>query len=85
MFSDDLTLPAENGEYKIRVFKEIQVTDNFLGLGENVRKCQPRKLFDECIQNSHVDMIKTFCGCLPLSLQLNKNVTFYNVNNWSKL
>ena len=85
MFSDDLTLPAENAEYKIRLFKEIEVTDNYFAIDERIRKCQSRKLYDECIKNSHVDSIRTSCGCLPLSLQYNKNVTFFIVNNCTKL
>ena len=85
MFSDDLTLPVESGEYKIRLFKDIQVTDDFFAIDERIRKCQSRKLFDECIKDSHVDSIRKSCGCLPLSLQLNKNVTVLIVNNCSKL
>ena len=61
------------------MFKEIQVTDHFYGIDESVRKCQPRNLFEECIKNSHVERIRKSCGCLPLALQLNRNVKFNNV------
>ena len=56
------------------MFKELQVTDSFLGLNEVVRGCQERGMYDNCIKNSHVDKIRNSCGCLPLGLKMNKNV-----------
>ena len=56
------------------MFKEIQVSQSFLGIDENDRRCQSRELYDECIQHAYVDRIRKFCGCLPLSIKLNTNV-----------
>ena len=84
---DDLIIPhpAENSEFEIRMFKELQVTDSFLGLNEIFRGCQEREMYDTCIKNSHVDKIRKSCGCLPLGLKKNKNVILFivfNVFNW---
>ena len=73
-FLDELTLPVESGEYNIRTFKEIDVTDSYLGIDENIRGCQDKVLYDECIQNSYEEKIKNLCGCLPLPLNVNQNV-----------
>ena len=74
-FLDDLIIqhPAENMEFEIKLFKEIQVTESFLGINENVRGCQEREMYDDCINHSYYEY-KNSCGCLPLSLKINKNV-----------
>ena len=61
------------------MFKEIEVTDSFLGIDEDVTGCQAREMYDDCIRRSHVDKIRNACGCLPLFLKLNKNVNISNV------
>ena len=75
-FSDDLILPVENREFEIKMFKEIQVTDSFLGINEDVRGCQEKEIYDDCIRHSHVDKIRNSCSCVPLSLQNNTNVKY---------
>ena len=82
---DDLMVPhpGENMSFEIRMFKEIQVTESFLGINEVVRDCQPRETYDDCIQHSHVDRIRNSCGCLPLFLKLNKNVNSHSSNLFS--
>ena len=39
LISEPVALIGE-GEYNLNVLKEIQVTDSFMGLDQNIRKCQ---------------------------------------------
>ena len=63
------------------MFKEIQVTDSFLGINEMDRGCQAQEMYDDCIKDSYIDTIRNSCGCAPFSLKLNKNVHFLHLSN----
>ena len=54
--------------------KEVVVTDSFMGLDRDVRKCQNVEAYDECKTKSHVKNLKQECGCLPFSLRLSEKV-----------
>ena len=54
--------------------KEIIVTDSFLGLDRDIRKCQNIETYDDCKTRLYVDMLRKECGCLPLSLRLSGKV-----------
>ena len=61
--------------------KEITVTDSFMGLNQEARKCQNIETFDECKTRIYVENMKQECGCLPFSLKLSRWVK----NNINKL
>ena len=53
--------------------KEIKVTDSFLGLDSDARKCQNIETYNEC-KSKHLKTIEQECGCLPLPLRLSEEV-----------
>ena len=54
--------------------KEIDVTESFMGLDRDNRKCQTVENYDDCKTNLYVNNLKKACGCLPLSLGLFEEV-----------
>ena len=75
----------ENMEFKIKMFKEVQVTNSFLGIDESVRGCQGREMYEDCIRHSYLDKFRNSCGCLPIGLKINKNVFFKIIFIWFQL
>ena len=53
------------GEYNLNALKEVIVTDSYLGLDKNVRKCQNETIYEECLTRYHTNTIVKNCGCLP--------------------
>ena len=53
---------------------ETSVTDSFMGLDRDVRKCQKTETYDKCKTWLYVDNLRKDCGCLPLSLWLSEKV-----------
>ena len=62
------------GEYNLNVLKESEVTDSFLGLSKEDRKCQNEEAYVKCTTRHYIDTMKKKCGCLPLSISLNDTV-----------
>ena len=54
--------------------KEIAVTDSFMGLDEDSKKCQTIETYDDCKTRLHVEHLRQKCGCLPISLRLSAKV-----------
>ena len=63
-----------NSMTKVLSLKEIVVTDSFMGLDRDVRKCQKTEAYDYCKTWLYVDNLRKECGCLPLSLWLSEKV-----------
>ena len=62
--------------------KEISVTDSFMGLDKDARKCQI-ETYDDCKTRLYIEHLKQICGCLPLSLRLSrevKHIFYYRVS-----
>ena len=53
------------GEYNLNVLKEIRVTEPFLGLEQEARKCQNDEPFFNCTSRQYIDTHLAQCGCLP--------------------
>ena len=49
--------------------KEIQVTDEYMGLDENIRKCQNKETLEDCTTRQYIDTIQKECNCIPYSLK----------------
>ena len=62
------------GQYNLLSLKEIAVTDSFMGLDREARKCQNIESIDDCKTRLYVENFKQQCGCLPLSLKLSEKV-----------
>ena len=57
------------GTFAISDVKEMKVTEEYLGLDENIRKCQNRESFEECTTNNYIDTVLKKCKCVPYSLK----------------
>ena len=64
------------GQYNLNNIKEIAVTDSFMGLERETRKCQNIETFDDCKTRLYVEQLRQKCGCLPLSLRLSDKVKY---------
>ena len=65
-----MTLSGE-GEYNLNILKEIEVTDSFYELDNEVRKCQSYKgkdTFDNCTTRYFLEQMGLKCGCLPFAI-----------------
>ena len=62
------------GEYKIDAWKEIHVTESYLGLDKDVMKCQNEESIQSCQTEDYVERLLKVCGCLPYELALAKKV-----------
>ena len=65
-FLDSLKLTGEF-EFALKIFKEISVTESFLGLSDDDRGCQSVEIQKNCTLQRYVQT-KTKCKCLPLNL-----------------
>ena len=65
------------GQYNLLSLKEVVVTDSFMGLDTNERKCSNIETVDDCKTRLHVENFRRQCGCLPLSLKLSEEVCSY--------
>ena len=59
--------------YNLNILKEIKVTESFLGMDMDVKKCQDEIPIEECTTRHFIDDLLDQCGCLPLSLTSNNN------------
>ena len=72
-FEEPVILIGE-GKYNINHLKEIKVTEDYLGLDQNVRKCQHNKPLQDCTTKHYFDTIMGKCGCIPLSVKLSNKL-----------
>ena len=65
-----MTLSGE-GEYNLNILKEIEVTDSFYELDNEVRKCQSYEgndTYDSCTSRCFMEQMRLKCGCLPYAI-----------------
>ena len=67
-FTDSVTLQG-NGQFNLNILKEISVTDSFLGLDQDVRRCQNDEPYDNCTTRHYIQALKEKCGCLPFPVK----------------
>ena len=77
IFSVPLRLSGE-GSYALSAVKEISVTEDFLQLADETRKCQNRESFEQCSTKHHLVSIKKVCECIPYGM---KNFSFNEVSD----
>ncbi len=71
-----MTLSGE-GEYNLNILKEIEVTESFLELDHETRKCQRYKAhdsYDKCTTGYFMEQMRIYCGCLPYATINNEKV-----------
>ena len=61
------------GSYNLNILKQINVTNSFQTLGQEIRGCQGDNAIDDCLTSEHLKYIKAKCGCLPLDKTFTKN------------
>ena len=72
-------------EYNLNIIKEIKVTEDFLALSENIRRCQNDESYDECITRIYIDALKQNCKCLPFPIREVEKVTNKDFFDFNKL
>ena len=72
-FTEPFSLIGE-GEYNLNVLKEIKATDSYLGLDQDVKKCQNDEPLFNCTTRKFIKAILEECKCLPSSLGLTDKV-----------
>ena len=65
---------TEEGDYNFNVLKQIEVTDSFLTLSQDARKCQNEEPYENCTTRNYRNHVLKKCGCLPLSLSSDDQV-----------
>ena len=60
--------------------KEGEATESFLGLSKEERGCQDEESYANCTTKHYTETLKKRCGCLPLSISINKGV-FQKLSN----
>ena len=62
-----------NKKYTLNVVKEIKVTDSFLTLDKETRKCQEER-YDDCTTRDYIETLLSQCECLPFAISSNDEV-----------
>ena len=70
---DPIHLALEN-RYNLNILKEIIVSNSFLSMEKDVKKCQDVETFNDCVTTKFIRDLKSKCKCLPLNLRLNMKV-----------
>ena len=65
---------TERGQLSMKMFMDINVTDSFLDLNENVRGCQSKEKFAKCLQTKYADQMMKECGCVSVQIALQNQV-----------
>ena len=63
------------GEYNLNVVKNIQVTESYLELDQDVRGCQTETTIQNCTTRQYIGALLERCGCLPFSIRLTGKVS----------
>ena len=64
----ELVLQGE-GKYVLSAIKDIEVTEQFLGLGDTVTLCQTEEYRVDCLSSKYREKVLSQCQCSPLSLR----------------
>ena len=73
IFLEPVELIGE-GKYNLDAVKEITVTESYLGMDMDTRKCQNDEPMENCTTRHYIDSVSHLCGCLPLSIANTNNV-----------
>ena len=57
------------GHYALNLIKDIKVTEEFLGLGQEITRCQTREFRADCVSRRYQEQVLAFCHCAPLYIR----------------
>ena len=57
------------GSYAISAVKAMSVTEEYLGLDEDVRNCQIKEDFENCTTRQYLNAVQKLCNCVPYPLR----------------
>ena len=80
IFLEPVELIGE-GKYNLDAVKEITVTESYLGMDMDTRKCQNDEPIENCTTRQYMETVSHLCGCLPLSITTNNNVNHNSNTN----
>ena len=62
-----LVLSGE-GHFSLSGVKEVKVTEDFVGLGEEITHCQTGQFRADCLTEKHLARALETCHCAPLNI-----------------
>ena len=62
------------GQYNLNTLKTIEVTESYLGLGQDVIQCQNVETIQNCTTRQYTESLQHKCGCLPITMTLSNKV-----------
>ena len=57
------------GHYALNLIKDIKVTEEFLGLGQEITRCQTREFRADCVSRRYQEQVLASCHCAPLYIR----------------
>ena len=66
--AEPIVLQGE-GHYALTAIKEIKVTEEFLGLGQEVTSCQTKEFWADCVSRRYQEQVLASCHCAPLYIR----------------
>ena len=64
----ELVLQGE-GKYGLSAIKDIEVTEQFLGLGDTVTLCQTEEYRVDCLSRVYREKVLSQCKCSPFEMR----------------
>ena len=62
------------GEYNLNSVKQMKVTESFLTLKKDDRKCQNTQDYEDCTTELYLDTLMEQCQCLPFNIKSDQAV-----------
>ena len=57
------------GSYALTGVKQMKVTEDFLGLNIDIRKCQNKETIEACTTKKYFEKLREKCQCVPYRLR----------------
>ena len=73
IYLEPIKLTGE-GEYNLNELKVIEVTDSFLSMDQEDRKCQSNEPLLNCTAKNYMKELIKQCRCLPFNIRLSDQV-----------
>ena len=70
IFTDPVPIILDGeGHYALTDIKDIRVTEDFVGLGEKITKCQTKEFRTDCVSRKHREQVLQSCKCSPVNMR----------------
>ena len=57
------------GHYALTAVKDIKVTEDYQGLGQEVTRCQTKEARADCVSRRYQEQVLASCHCAPLHIR----------------